>query len=205
MWNSIDKLSVLVSWLDYAGAIDIIAAIVLLITWLRNKESSDRGLAFWGILLSFVAGGLWVFDAKAAHQLARIQQKDSDRHATIQDKSLQDVTSQLARVTSQYDQSTNALAEANARLSAIKPPKQRLIEVLNSVDAKMLVGLRSGTNVYGGRIDLSKFDRLEEFANDPETSRFISITKTSRFSIGTRDGVPFTGCFITLDRAILDP
>jgi hypothetical protein len=187
MWNSIDKLSVLVSWLDYAGAIDIIAAIVLLITWLRNKESSDRGLAFWGILLSFVAGGLWVFDAKAAHQLARIQQKDSDRHATIQDKSLQDVTSQLARVTSQYDQSTNALAEAN------------------SVDAKMLVGLRSGTNVYGGRIDLSKFDRLEEFANDPETSRFISITKTSRFSIGTRDGVPFTGCFITLDRAILDP
>lgn len=78
IWNSPNDLSNIVIVLDYAGVCDIVAGLVLLVVWLRNKESSDRKLGLWGILVSILAGVLWVADAKFGHGLAEIERRASN-------------------------------------------------------------------------------------------------------------------------------
>lgn len=83
MWNSSQALNYIVTFLDYAGGIDVFAAFVLLIVWFRNKESSDRTLGLLGISLSILAGALWVADAKCAHRLTQLQQLESNKRLAI--------------------------------------------------------------------------------------------------------------------------
>jgi hypothetical protein len=87
---------------------------------------------------------------------------------------------QLIELAHQYDLSTNALGEANARLAAIKPPKQRLIEILKALDktGAVMASLRVGQVNLAVTLDASMIREFEDFSKNPETAGFISIKKT---------------------------
>jgi preprotein translocase subunit Sss1 len=91
--------------------------------------------------------------------------------------SLEIAVRELARI---YDQSTNALAEANARLASIKPLKTRLIDCLNKVDQRIIPGLESRDEVtYSGFIEESKCIELQTLAREPGASEYITVTLAS--------------------------
>jgi hypothetical protein len=73
-WNSEMAVGNTVTFVDYAGLFDVIAALVLLtIWWKRPKSKSGRKLELAAILLSIAAGILWVVDSKLNHRLAALQ------------------------------------------------------------------------------------------------------------------------------------
>jgi hypothetical protein len=77
----------------------------------------------------------------------------------------------------QYDLSTNALAEANSRLSAIRPLKDRIIQLLNEMDPKMLPALQSGKTSFEEQIPVHLHSRLASIAAEPGSGGYISSIK----------------------------
>jgi hypothetical protein len=83
----------------------------------------------------------------------------------------------------QYDLSTNALAEAKARLATIKPAKERLMDLLQDIardkTEEMMQALRSNRPVTFGSVTLDAYQlhQLEDFLKNSETKSFISVKR----------------------------
>ena len=104
-----------------------------------------------------------------------------------------------------YDQSTNALAEANARLRSIKPLKERLIDVLTSIDPDIMQKMRNGARRFTGQVDTSKLADLEKMQREPGASEYIiSIERTggTAFSV---NGIITANAAVTLSPNLLKP
>lgn len=91
----------------------------------------------------------------------------------------------------QYDLSTNALAEANARLAAIRPLRERLIDCLDSIDGRILPLFRMRMrNKF--KFDISESDPkwwlLRSLASEPSAGEFIEITQGTTFELDTATG-----------------
>lgn len=85
------------------------------------------------------------------------------------------------RLAKQYDMSTNALAEANARLSLIKPLNERLVDCLNIIAPEIVAAL---TKTPKGEwlpvrcgADSPQRDELENLCRDPSAGKYIRQLK----------------------------
>jgi len=72
-----------------------------------------------------------------------------------------------------YDLSTNALAEANARLLAIRPLKERLVDCVNDIDSGIIPALKGGKTTFQLSVPMYKFNRLVAIAGERGSSQYI--------------------------------
>ena len=73
----------------------------------------------------------------------------------------------------QYDLSTNALAEAKARLASVRPLKQRLIALLERISPLILPALKNGTNQFHGTVSEFDITELRSINNEPDAGKYI--------------------------------
>lgn len=94
-WDSMDSLGHAVTFLDYAGVVDVVAAVILLIIWLlRPKGERERLFTLWSILLSICAGLLWVSDSRFSHRLADLQEQRNGEEKTQEAASINALSKQ---------------------------------------------------------------------------------------------------------------
>ena len=98
------------------------------------------------------------------------------------------LNSAVLQLAHQYDLSTNALAEANIRLSAIRPLKDRLIDCLDDIDPTIVSFLRAGKTEFELQfVPEIKFNvlmaLLKERGSDAYCSR-VALLPTIRFVPG---------------------
>jgi hypothetical protein len=80
----------------------------------------------------------------------------------------------------QYDLSTNALAEAKARLASVRPLKDMFVSVLNDIDPKIIPALKGGQTVFNlSAIPEYKFSQLHALLNEPGASAYCSGISSS--------------------------
>jgi len=89
------------------------------------------------------------------------------------------LSTNVLQLAHEYDLSTNALAEANARLAAIRPVKERLIELLNQINPEILSVLKTGQIKFHGMTDSYEYNALRGMANEPGASAYIRSVKIS--------------------------
>ncbi|MDR3457256.1 MAG: hypothetical protein P4N60_07410 [Verrucomicrobiae bacterium] len=81
----------------------------------------------------------------------------------------------LIQLANQYDMSTNALAEAKARLESVKPLKSRLADWLNGCAPKILEELKSGqTHFILNNVPEYKFTQLDALLSEKGAKDFCS-------------------------------
>src|SRR6266496_2534566 len=128
-----------------------------LAAWRFRKHISEKGerfllvteVCFWAMLVIGLAmefsGGIKVriISAKENDRLKFETASLMHSNLVLQTKLLE-LESAVRELAHLYDQSTNALAEAKARLMAIRPLKPRLVECLNEIDPAILPALRGG-------------------------------------------------------------
>jgi len=95
-------------------------------------------MVVWGLALELVAFG-FAFIA-SNKEIEGLQKSNWEMQTNV--ASLNGAVIQLAH---QYDLSTNALAEANARLSLIKPIKERLVDCLNIIAPEIVAALKKNS------------------------------------------------------------
>jgi len=112
------------------------------------------------------------------------ESKQSDKKDEQRDAQYGEVTNQLAQVVSEYSQATNALAMAtNAaamaqKAVAPKAPKQQLIELLNSIDPRLLPSLKTHPKVIAeGSMTESQYQSLRTLSAYSGMSEYISSPK----------------------------
>ena len=103
----------------------------------------------------------------------------------------------------QYDLSTNALAEAKARLSAIRPFKERLIGYLNGFDKSIVPRLKNGTTRFDfPNTQVVALVELDMLLKEPEAAKYVSATAHDRGNFNNGKVVDLT---LILDPALLKP
>jgi hypothetical protein len=176
-----------------------------------EQEKTRRSTANKGAMLVRVGIIVEVISALGISVLSGLQMADSDLHvAVIESNNLilkTNVASlQLAviRLAHQYDESTNALAEANARLSTIKPAKEQLIDLLKSLNTSpnIMNALKLGITNFNGSLDSLVVSKLEEFARNPETAMFLSIKRNGGAGM-TADGHMEVSMILTINPKLL--
>jgi hypothetical protein len=90
-------------------------------------------------------------------------------------------STKLIELAHQYDLSTNALAEANARLATIRPIKDRLIDWFNDFDPSILPSLRGGKTLFElQHVPEHKFNTFVALVHEWGIERYIaSVTNRS--------------------------
>jgi hypothetical protein len=97
-WSSERAVANAVSFLDYAGIIDVVAAVILLIIWIfKPPAAMERRLTLFTILFSLFAGLLWVADSTFGHRLTVLQTAQSNDRADAAEKA-KDAAVQAAAV-----------------------------------------------------------------------------------------------------------
>ena len=86
---------------------------------------------------------------------------------------LADLNEKTLALAHQYDLSTNALAEANERLASIRPLKERIINLLNLIDPRIVVALNSGQAIFNCRLSASDFAVLRSLETEPGANKYI--------------------------------
>lgn len=79
-------------------------------------------------------------------------------------------SNQLNVAMHQINVQSNALAAAK-----IKPLKMRLIDCLNSINPQIIQYLKSGETRFTGSFESYKYSELEQFSQDPEGAKYISL------------------------------
>jgi hypothetical protein len=110
-----------------------------------------------------------------------------------------------------YDQSTNALAEANERLKSIRPLKDRLIDCLNKLDPQIIPSLQLGTDTFSDDVPESKYIELQILSSEDGADKFITFRTSARTTVkqiwdaNVEHGDVFRLLNITLKPALLTP
>lgn len=97
----------------------------------------------------------------------------------------------LITLAHEYDLSTNALAEANARLASIRPLKARLIAFLNGIDPSILTALASGKTDFRFVLEEYKYGQLDTLISEPGSGEYCSSMKVvgNTFNFGSGGGM----------------
>jgi hypothetical protein len=75
----------------------------------------------------------------------------------------------------QYDLSTNALAEANARLASVRPLKERLVEWFNGFDPTILLKLKQGQTSFKITVPKLQFSLFMSMMGEPDFRKFANV------------------------------
>jgi hypothetical protein len=158
-------------------------------------ERHDIGLEiFGGVFWMLVVLGL-IFEWRGSHKAKDITDREARRltqqldaattsagEAKKETEQLRKANLELEKATRQlvhqYDQSTNALAEANARLASIRPIKERLVEFMKEIDPWIMSFVKAGETKFGhGSLSPYKFNKLMSLAGEPGASAYIHSVK----------------------------
>jgi hypothetical protein len=110
----------------------------------HKLESRFIAMVALGVIIELFALGHSIKEGKKLEDkvsLANERAENTESNLAVLSKA----TLELAH---QYDLSTNALAEANARLASIRPLKDRLIDCLNDIDPSIVPSLRAGKTTF---------------------------------------------------------
>lgn len=102
---------------------------------------------------------------------------------------------------------SNQLIQTQSQLDAIKPKpfKERLIDCLNEIDAKIIPSLRAGNRNFNGGITATQYNDLEKLANESGAKEFIIVDPDVHMGIGMgSEGITY-GVKFTVDPKLLDP
>lgn len=138
--------------------------------WRTEKSFIERLKKFFGICL--VVGLLLeiVEAVKSDKQVEILRQGNLELQTNV--ANLNDVAIQLAH---QYDLSTNALAEANARLASIRPLKNRLIDCLNIIDPSVVPALKGGKTTFKlNNVPEYKFNQMAALLSERGSAAFVA-------------------------------
>jgi hypothetical protein len=155
-----------------------------------EKNLLERIKIFFGICL--VVGLLLeiVEAAKSDIQVEKLRASNLVLQTNV--NSLNGAVIQLAH---QYDLSTNALAEAKARLASVLPLKDMLVSVLNDIDPKIIPALKGGQTVFNlSTIPEYKFSHLHGLLTEQGSGAYCSSISSPRWWIlwGNGNMVDFT-------------
>jgi hypothetical protein len=154
----------------------------------RRKNEKDEHHRLEAKIIAMVALGVVMELFVLAHSIregVRLERKvsEANERATSNQVQLATLNHATLKLSAQYDLSTNALAEANARLAKIKPAKERLMDLLKDIagaNASQLVeGLSSSRPVIlnGIVLDAFRLHQVDDFLKNPETKNFISMKR----------------------------
>jgi len=157
LWHSEPFVNKLVIFLDYAGILDTISAVILFIIWIKKpKKAHERRLSLYTILLSFFAGVFWVADSNFNHRLTSLQSKTSE-------SALLYVSNQVSAIRAKYNEATNAQAiaeRAARRAEAAAGDAANQAENLSRANAKV------------GELDAKMHPRI---ITDEQRKKFINL------------------------------
>jgi hypothetical protein len=129
-----------------------------------ERKIDIAGFFFWVIVIVGLA--LEIPDAANA-----------DRETSFANRQFAALTEKTLELAHQYDLSTNALAEANARLAAIRPLKERIIGWCNEVDPRILVALNAGQTTFNAEILAPDVAVLRSLQIEPGAVKYILWVK----------------------------
>lgn len=126
-----------------------------------------------------------------------ILKRQSDTHRAIErakiDKELQEQTATALRATTELDARTRP-----------KPFRQRLCEVLSSIDSKILPALKAGNRNFNGGITASQFTDLQKIASESGATEFIIVDPGVNMGVGMGpEGITY-GVKFTVSPKLLD-
>jgi hypothetical protein len=88
---------------------------------------------------------------------------------------LNSATNDLAAATAQVNSLSNDLSAAK-----IKPLKERIIDLLNSLNSQIIIGFKQGKNVdFDGNVILRQCDELQAIVKEPGASEYITSLEIS--------------------------
>jgi len=180
------------------------------LAWCKLQEFAIEiwGAVFWiivviGLAVEFRYGhkAKTITDAENVRLIqnaAELRQRAANTESNL--VVLNKATLELAH---QYDLSTNALAEANARLAAIRPLKDRLIDCLNLIDPSILPALRGGKTKFQLTIPMYKSNLLIAIVAERGSAKYISVNLAAEiFLMGPEGGEHQAKMTIELDPAL---
>jgi chromosome segregation ATPase len=169
-----------------------------------RKEKLEKYIEIFACVAAFFFLAEAILGCRSSMLLSKEIEKFKGDNLALQTnvESLNGAVIQLAH---QYDLSTNALAEANKRLAAIKPAKERLIDCLNQISKEIIPTLRGGQTRF--RIELPQYlyNQLKILSIESGSAQYIIINPLEAMDV--RDnGVGQTYTFtFELKPSILDP
>ncbi len=85
-----------------------------------------------------------------------------------------------------------------------RPLSERMRNILNSIDSKIIPALKSGRTGFEGGVSSSQFNELQKVSKEPGASRYINISSDVRMGIGMGpEGVTY-GVTFTLNPQLLN-
>ena len=144
----------------------------------HSIESKFIGMVVIGLIMEFASLG---HSIREGYKLEEKVSAANERTANTESNNAV-LTGKVIELAHQYDLSTNALAEANVRLAAIKPAKQRFVEILNALNPEMIKSLKTGQDaVFKGFVSQVVYDELWKLSQDESVSKFISFVPFNGF------------------------
>ena len=169
---------------EHPGILIVVISVAgeIVCEWRTEKSFIERLKKFFGICLVV---GLLLEIAEAVKSDKQVETLRGEN--LVLQTNVVAMNDAVIRLAHQYDLSTNALAEANSRLATIKPAKQRLIDLLNILNLKILEDLKaakqSGYSVLQeniGMIPQAKWAELQTLKDDPGIANFLTKMDSNR-------------------------
>jgi hypothetical protein len=136
--------------------------------WRAFKERDDKTkwstganlFALWFVAIATLIGTL----------VLGIESVYSEKQEHETDMAFGAISNDLQETKILLKSATNELAKIKQ-----KPFKERLIDCLNSIDVRIVPGLRDHQVTYNGNIESFRYDELERLAQEPEGLKYISL------------------------------
>lgn len=145
----------------------------------RKKKEKDEHHALESKFIGLVVIGVTMELFCLGHSInegVKLENSVSQANKQVEDTKsnllvLSKATLELAH---RYDLSTNALAEANARLASIRPIKQRLIALLERISPLIVPSLhKNGITQFHGYVSEYDIAELRSINNEPDGAKYI--------------------------------
>jgi hypothetical protein len=152
----------------------LLAAIVAIVDF--RKDRNARGFVDLTVAVGLFVASAFTFRGV---YLDSVSNDSRDREIEQQSNDLSGVKSQLAQATNDLAVATNKINSLSSDMAAanIKPAKERLFDLLNSIDKRALPALQYGgvTNFQFSNLPSFQVDALRALAIDPELKRYIHL------------------------------
>jgi hypothetical protein len=154
-------------------------------------ESKFIAMVSLGVIMELFALGNSIREgAKLEGEVSDAKERASSNEVQVAELNSNNLvlSSNVLELAHLYDQSTNALAEAQARLAAIRPLKERLAETLKAIDPQIIPALKTNSVVTAYEEATSQFlsFSLQSLAKEPGAEKYIVLTVDPVFIFTTK-------------------
>ena len=164
----------------------------------RAKKAKDQYHLIESRFIAMVSIGVVMEFFVAGHQIREGAQLEQTNLAMT--TNLADLNNKTLELAHKYDESTNALAEAKARLATVRPLKERLIALMNDIDPSIIPELTSyqtDSMQVKGQVLSADISSLKAMSLEPMAEKYLTSLKISGDMFwggqtGTRSSVEFT-------------